>query len=212
MKHELGIARPAQVQEVWPGQYEIFSWIEYAVSIPYPTYLITTGKENGKGNACWHSWGCFSGEGRAYHSVLVLSEAGHTLANVLRTREWCINLPTLAQQEMCGKTIELNSGDNDEIVDAGFTAEPSVVVDSPRIAECPINLECTLEWHRPLAEGSGQRIVVGQVVHVAMDECACVADPHRRLKNLNTMFNLRSTLDPLTGESRPGRLAVLDLP
>jgi flavin reductase (DIM6/NTAB) family NADH-FMN oxidoreductase RutF len=212
MKHEIGIERQSHFKEPWPNAYQIFSWLEYAISIPYPTYLITTLKENGKPNACWHSWGCFSGEGPGYYSLLVVSQGGHTYDNILRMEEWCINLPALEQREQCQKTIEYNGIDNDEITDAGFTIEPSRVIQSPRIAECLVNVECTLEWHRPLFEGSRQRVLVGKIVHVAMDERACVVEPQQRLEGLNTMFNVRSTLDPLTGETRPGGLGIVRLP
>ena len=212
MKHEIGIERQSHFKETWPNAYQIFSWLEYAISIPYPTYLITTLKENGKPNACWHSWGCFSGEGQGYYSLMVVSQGGHTYDNILRMGEWCINLPTLEQREQCQKTIEYNGMDNDEITDAGFTVEPSQVVRSPRIAECLVNMECILEWHRPLFEGSGQHVFVGKIVHLAMDERACVVDPQQRLETLNTMFNMRNTLDPLSGETRPGGLGIVRLP
>jgi flavin reductase (DIM6/NTAB) family NADH-FMN oxidoreductase RutF len=106
----------------------------------------------------------------------------------------------------------LNGLDNDEITDAGFTIEPSVVIESPRIAECLVNMECVLEWQRPLFEGSRQRLVVGRVVHLAMDERACVVDTAQRLGVLDTMFNVRSTLDPLTGKISPSGLGVVRLP
>ena len=212
MKHEIGIERQPHFKEAWPNAYQIFSWLEYAISVPYPTYLITTLKENGKPNACWHSWGCFSGEGSGYYSLMVVSRGGHTYDNILRMGEWCINLPTLGQQELCEKTIEHNGIDNDEIADAGFTTEPSRVIHSPRIAECLVNMECALEWHRPLFGESGQHVFVGKVVHVAMDDRACVVEPQQRLKALNTMFSMRDTLDPLTGETRPGGLGTVRLP
>jgi flavin reductase (DIM6/NTAB) family NADH-FMN oxidoreductase RutF len=212
MKHEIGVEKRPYMKEAWPGQYGIFSWLEYAITMPYPTYLITTLKENGKPNACWHSWGCFSGEGQGYYSLLVVSRGGHTCDNILRTGEWCINMPTLAQRERCGKTIEYNSIENDEIADAGFTAEPSQVIQSPRIAECPVSIECTLQWHKPLFEGSRQIVCVGKVVHLAMAEDVCVADPGKRLERLSTMYNMRSTLNPLTGETGPAMQPIIRLP
>jgi flavin reductase (DIM6/NTAB) family NADH-FMN oxidoreductase RutF len=204
MKHEFGIERQPHFKEPWPDALKFFSWIEYAVTLPYPTYLITTLKENGKPNAAWWSWGCFAGKGyrpgpggQAYYSLLVAAEGGHTCDNILRTGEWCINLPSL---------------DNDEITDAGFTVEPSRVIQAPRIAECRVNMECRLEWHKPLVEGSCHLVVVGKIVHVAMDEQACVADSRQRLANLNSMFNVMDTLDPISGETTPGGLGIVRLP
>jgi flavin reductase (DIM6/NTAB) family NADH-FMN oxidoreductase RutF len=144
--------------------------------------------------------------------LLVVGWGGHTCDNILRTGEWCINLPTLAQQEQCSKTIQFNHIDNDEIADAGFTVESAQVIRSPRIAECPVNAECKLEWHRPLFEGSRERVCVGRIVHLAIDETVCVADPQQRLEALNSMYNVRSTLDPLTGETALGGLGIVRLP
>jgi len=53
---------------------------------------------------------------------------------------------------------------------------------------------------------------VGKIVHVAMDERACVVEAQQRLEALNTMFHVRSTLDPLSGETGPGGLGVVRLP
>jgi len=212
MKHEIGIVRPAHCEEAWPGKYQLFSWLEYATTIPYPTFLITTVKANGKPNACWHSWGSFAGDKEGYFSVLTLLDTYHSCENILRVGEWCINLPTLDQREHCYRTIEHNTLERDEISESGFTAQASNVIQSPRIAECPVNLECMLDWHHPLAEASRWHVFAGRIVHAAIDDAVLSADPGARLQAMNTMYNVRSTLDPLTGETQPGTLGILRLP
>ncbi len=122
------------------------------------------------------------------------SQGGHTYYNILRMGEWCINLPAMEQREQCQKTIEYNGTDNDEIMDGGFTVAPSRVIQSPRITECLVNMECTLEWRRPLFGEGSQYVFVSKVVHVAMDERACVEELQQRLKALNTMFSKRDGL------------------
>ena len=47
MKHEMGIAQPEYLVEDWPGKYEVFSWLEYVVTVPNPIFLVTTRKANG---------------------------------------------------------------------------------------------------------------------------------------------------------------------
>ena len=209
MKKEIAMEKPSYLQEAWPGKYEMFSWLEYAVNIPYPIFIVTTFKENGKPNACLHSWGCFAGEGRGYYAILAVLQSFHTYGNIIRSGEWCINFPSSDQREKCMKTIENNDIDNDEITDSGFTVEPSRVIQAPRIAECLINLECKLEWHRPLFEDSKWRVFTGRVVHVAMDEQVFELDSQKRMQTLSTMYNLRSTLNPLTGEAGPSSLPVI---
>ena len=88
MKHEYGVEKPPYLQEAWPGKYRLVSWQEYAVNIPYPVFISTTLKENGKPNACLHSWGCFAGGDQVYCSVLTMLNTYHTAANIRRTAEW----------------------------------------------------------------------------------------------------------------------------
>ena len=212
MKREIRTERPSYLREAWPGKYKTFSWLEYAINIPYPIFLITTFKENGKSNACLHSWGCFGGDEKGYYSILTMLRSYHTYTNILRSGDWCINFPSADQHEKCMKTIEYNGIENDEIPDSGFTIEPSQVVQAPRIAECLINLECKLEWEKPLSEGSDWHIFAGRIVHLAMDDAAFELDPKKRMQTLRTMYNLRSTLNPLTGEAGPSSLPIIEAP
>ena len=106
-------------------------------------------------------------------------------------------------------TIECNGMDNDEIIDAGFTIEPSKVIVAPRIAECLVHVECELEWERSLSQDSDWHVFTGRVVHLAMDASAFELDPEKRMQVLSTMYNMRSTLNPLTGEAGPANLPVI---
>ncbi len=72
MKHEIGISQPGFFVEDWPGKYEVFSWLEYVVTVPNPIFLITTYKENGKPNANLHSWGFPVGDCDHFSFRLVL--------------------------------------------------------------------------------------------------------------------------------------------
>jgi len=209
MKREISIERPSYLEAAWPGKYKLFSWLEYAANIPYPIFIITTLKENGKANACLHSWGCFGGDDGGYCSMLTMLRSYHTYANILRSGEWCINFPSATQRDQCMKTIENNAIENDEIIDSGFTIELPRLIQTPRIAECPINLECKLEWGRPLFQDSNWHVFAGKVVHLAMDDAVFELDPQTRMQTLRTMYNLRSTLNPLTGETGPNSLPAL---
>lgn len=200
MKHEIGIVKPEQVVEDWSGKYELFSWLEYVVTVPNPIFLITTRKGNGAPNANLHSWGLLIGDKDNYSSLLALLDHTHTYANILREREWCLNFPSFSKYPECFETIFCNASDNDEITEAGFTVEPAKSVLAPRIAECPVNLECRLEWERPLYEGSRWHLLVGRVSHVAMDDVAMAPDPVERIRAMSLMYNVRSTVNPLDGQ------------
>lgn len=165
IKHEFSSEKPKNLQEEWPGQYEVFSWLEYVVNIPYPIFIITTYKANGKANANLWSWGFFIGEENGFYSLIALIDTNHTYENIKRTKEWCINFPSLDFKEECLKIIEHNQIDNYEIEQVGFTKESSVCVHAPRIKECPISLERKFEWEESLFKNSFQKIMCGKIVH-----------------------------------------------
>ncbi len=199
MKHEIGIAQPDSLVEDWPGKYEAFSWLEYVVTVPNPIFLVTTRKPNGAPNANLHAWGLLTGDQDHYTSLLAILTITHTCQNILREGEWCLNYPSFTHFPECFETIYQNHTSNDEISDAGFTIEPSQTVQAPRIAECPINVECRLEWNHPLAEGSRWQVLAGKVLNVAVDESVMAVPPEQRLQAAQWMYNVRGTVNPLDG-------------
>jgi flavin reductase (DIM6/NTAB) family NADH-FMN oxidoreductase RutF len=210
VKHEIEISTPEDLEEIWPGSYDLFSWLEYVVNIPHPMFVITTRKANGEPNACLHSWGFLMGDRDNYTSILGVLDYYHTFDNILREGEWCLNYPSVDDYEKCFETIHVNHPDNDEITDAGLTVELSKVVQAPRIAECPITIECQLEWHRPLYEDSHWHLMAGRIVHAAMDETVVVHDPAERMQALQLMYNIRGTMNPITREMYgPNSLGLL---
>ena len=200
MKREISIAQPEHLIEDWPGKYEIFSWLEYIVTVPNPIFIVTTRKDNGSPNANLQSWGLLIGEKGNYSSLLALLDTSHTYGNILRDGEWCVCFPSFQCYRQCFETINCNAPDNDEISAAGFTVELAQQVKAPRIAECSINLECRLAWHHPLYEDSPWHLFAGRVVHLGMDEAAMVIDPVERMRMLGLMYNVRGTVNPVTGE------------
>ncbi len=210
MKQEISITQPEVLVEDWPGKYEVFSWLEYIVTVPNPIHFVTTRKPNGAPNANLNSWGLLLGEKGNYSSLVALLDNSHTCANILREGEWCVCFPSFSHYRQCFETIRLNAPDNDEITEAGFTVEPPRTVRAPRIAECAVNLECRLEWHRPLYEKSRWHLFVGRVLHLAMDESVMVPDPVERMRVMALMYNVRGTVHPLTGEQYgPNTLGLL---
>jgi flavin reductase (DIM6/NTAB) family NADH-FMN oxidoreductase RutF len=200
MKREISISQPEYLVEDWPGKYDLFSWLEYIVTVPNPIFIVSTRKTNGAPNANLQSWGLLIGEKGNYSSLLALLENSHTYENILREGEWCVCFPSFQYYQQCFETIRLNKQDNDEITDSGFTIEYPKSVQAPRIAECLINLECRLEWHRPLYENSPWHLFTGRVVHLGIDEDAMAIDPVERMRILGLMYNVRGTVNPMTGE------------
>jgi len=85
-----------------------------------------------------------------------------TLANLRRTGELCISLPTTALMD----AVAESSGDwpygVDEFALAGVTPMPCEKIAAPRVAESPVSLECTVWEIKPLGEG-GSTLVLAEV-------------------------------------------------
>jgi flavin reductase (DIM6/NTAB) family NADH-FMN oxidoreductase RutF len=201
MKHVFGPDRPDYVVDGWPGQFTaIFSWLDCLFTLPRPVSVITTRKENGAPNACPDAWGTLIGGGRDYSSFIAVYLHYHTYANILREKEWCINYPDSTMESKWDQTMRNNGPGNDEITDAGFTVEPAQTIQAPRIAECLVNLECRLEWDRPLYEGSNMHLFCGRITALAMHDSLVHCGQDERLRAMSLSYLVHGQMDPLTGQ------------
>ncbi|QQO07500.1 flavin reductase family protein [Breznakiella homolactica] len=169
MKTGFGAERPEHLQEDWPGQYKYFSHLEYAAGVPGVLFLITTVKENGEPNACFHAWSTFSGDGGGFFAVLSgLLQGSHTYANILRDREFCINFLDPAYIDACMATINLGE-DVDEVTAVGLHPENAETVSAPRIAEAFLTYECRLHSVTDLSGQGISALIIGRVLHAVKD-------------------------------------------
>lgn len=209
MKIEIGNQKPENLKEFWPGQYEYFSHFEFLSGVPHALFLITTLKENGKPNACFHSWSAFSGDGGGFYAVMPgLGMHTHTYKNIICEREFCINFISSKYYDSCIKTISENSDDTDELAAGGFTAEPSKTIKAPRIKEAFLSLECTLHSVNDLSGKGRTALVIGQVNHAAAGEGFHNID--KICSENGFMFNIHSPKDPITGEGQTTAVAILN--
>lgn len=200
MKHVFGPEKPDVVSEVWPGQFTAGPWLETLFALPRMIWVITTRKENEASNACPDDSGVLIGGGTEYSSLIAVSLDGHTYTNILREKEWCINLISSSMESKWRKTIECNGPDNDELSDAGFTIERGETVKAPRIGECLVNLECRLEWNRSLYEGSKTQLFCGRITAVAVHESLIGCGTEERLRALELSYCVQDQINPVTGE------------
>lgn len=135
---------------------------------PRPIALVSTRSENGVANCAPYS---FFNAICEEPMLVILSFARrsdgklkHTLANLLRTREFVVNLV----DEAVANGMHLSSREVDEDVsefsEAGFTEAPSSVVAHPRIAEAPVSFECRL--FRQVEVGPERDLIIGEIVHI----------------------------------------------
>ena len=197
MKNEIGIEKPDNLKEYWQGQYDIFSHYEYISGVPHALFLITTKKENGKSNACYHSWSAFSGDSGGFFAVLTgLMQHTHTYKNILREKEFCVNFLSADYDEHCAKTIKNNGDEADEIEAAGLTYENAQIISAPRIKEAFLAFECRLEATADLSGKGISAMIAGRVVNAAINST------HTDIESIcnNFTYYIHAPKDPATGE------------
>src|SRR5687767_8496179 len=132
-----------------------------------PVVLISTLNEDGTYNLApmssifWLGWRC----------VIGLSAFSKTTENILRQKQCVLNLPSVNQVSAVNR-LALTTGSNPvplgkqqkgyryeprKFEISGLTAVDSLVVNAPRVAECPVQLEAELKKINPLAEDSPQQ-------------------------------------------------------
>lgn len=124
-----------------------------------PVVLLSTLNQDGSANLApmssvwWLGWNCMLG----------LGARGHTAQNLQREKECVLNLPSVLQVDAVNRLARLTGSnpvpphkqamgyrhEKDKFGVAGLTATSSELVRSPRIAECPVQLEAVLETVRP---------------------------------------------------------------
>src|ERR1700677_724397 len=131
---------------------------------PRPIALVTTLSADGKINAAPFSFFNLMG---ANPPILAFAPGDRengtpkdTALNIRATHEFVVNLVDEGIAEAMNKcAASLPYGEN-ELVHAGLTTSPSSLVQPPRIAEAPVNLECT-EWGTLQIESN--RMVIGVI-------------------------------------------------
>jgi len=153
-----------------------------------PVVLISSRNEDGTANlapmssAWWLDQTC----------VLGLAGSGQTTANLLRERECVLNLPSSALVDAVdrialttGKPIvsdyKIKQGYRHEprkFAAAGLTEQPSDLVAPPRVAECPIQLECRLVAVHPIAVPSNLNALEVEVLRAHVAESLLIPGTH----------------------------------
>ena len=149
-----------------------------------PVAIISSLNEDGSANlapmssAWWLGWSCMLG----------LGQMGQTSANLLRTRECVINLPS-ADQVANVDRLAMTTGRNpvpekkrdwgyrhepDKFGISGFTAMPSLVVAPPRVRECPVQMEGIIHDARPFGKNVSANMFEVHIVKLHVDESLLV--------------------------------------
>ena len=168
-----------------------------ATVVPRPIAWVASRSASGVDNLAPHSFFtvashepptiCFTSVGRK-----------DPLTNIEATRDFVVHLVPEPMMDAANATATDYPCDVSEIDEAGLTREPARVVAATRIRESPVALECRL---RETVEVGACTIVLGEVVHIAVDESVLDGD-HPRIDALRPWARLGGTEWGQVGEVR----------
>ena len=156
-----------------------------ALVVPRPIAWISTLDAHGVGNLAPHS---FFNVACARPPIVSFTSVGDkdTLANVVATGEFVVNLATEPLLEKVNDTSARFGPDVDEAEALGIGLEPSSLVAPARVVHSPASLECTLHSTHELGDST---LVLGRVVAITVLDEALV-DGHPAMEHLRPVSRL----------------------
>ena len=211
MKIEIDEDFPDYFKASYPEEFELFSHFEVTAGIPTALFAITTWKENGEPNVCFHAWSCFHGDKTAFFAVMGnLYQHTHTYANINREKCFCINFLPISCYDRLVNTINHNSYEEDEFEVGGFTLSHAKTINGPVIDEAFINMECTLKEIQDLSGAGITAMVTGQVLHISVEKEYAQGYEKRYGKD-GFMMLIPAPQDLVTGEPNKSAIATIDI-
>ena len=211
MKIEIGKDFPQYFKPLYPEEFELFSHFEVTAGIPTALFAITTWKENGKPNVCFHSWSCFHGDKTAFFAVMGnLYQHTHTYANIKRDRCFCINFLPSSYYNNLVNTIHHNEMDEDEFAAGGFSLSGAKTIHAPVIDEAFLSMECTLKEIQDLSGAGITAMVIGQVRHISVEE-SYAQGYARRYGRDGFMMLIPAPQNLVTGEPNRSAIATVQI-
>ncbi len=117
----------------------------------------------------------------------------HTLENVLDVPEVAINIVTYDMvQQVSLASCEFPKGTN-EFIKAGFTPEPSTLIQPPMVKESKMKMECKVIEVKPLGKehGSGN-LVICEVLRMHIDDALLDSNKKMDQRNIHHIARLGS--------------------
>ena len=211
MKIEIGTTFPSHFKSSYPEEFELFSHFETTSGIPTVLFAVTTWKENGKPNVCFHAWSCFHGDKTAFFAVMGgLNQHTHTYANIQREACFGINFLPVSCYDRLINTIRGNEYEADEFQAGGFTVQDAKTIHAPMIQEAFINMECTLKDIQDLSGAGITAMVIGQVQHISVEEEYAQGYEKRYGKD-GFMMLIPAPQDLKTGEPAQSAVATVNI-
>lgn len=211
MKIEIGKEFPRYFKPLYPEEFNLFHHFETTAGIPSVLFAITTWKENGKPNICFHAWSCFHGDRTAFFAVMGnLYQHTHTYANIQREKCFCINFLPISCYDRLVETIHHNDFEEDEFRAGDFTLTEAKEIHAPKIEEAFLSLECTLRSVEDLSGAGITAMVTGQVVHATVDE-AYAKGYENRYGEDGYMLLVPAPQNLITGEPAQSGISTVEI-
>lgn len=142
---------------------------------PRPIAWIATLSVDGVANLAPYSASNFAGATPPTH---LFCPANHpdgrkkdTLRNCETTGEYVVNIVPYALRDAMNASSAALPPEVSEFAHAGLTPAPSAKIRPPRVAESPVQLECTVRQIIHLADGPrASNIVIGKIVALHIDD------------------------------------------
>jgi flavin reductase (DIM6/NTAB) family NADH-FMN oxidoreductase RutF len=133
---------------------------------PVPVVLVASSHEELGRNLLTVAWcGIDCSDPETVHVSIRPERFSYRL--ISESKCFTVNMPTVEMTklvDMCGVT---SGADGDKFDRAGLTAAPAKIVQAPLVAECPVNLECTVKNIIPVGV---HHMFIGEVVAKHADE------------------------------------------
>jgi flavin reductase (DIM6/NTAB) family NADH-FMN oxidoreductase RutF len=151
-----------------------------------PVVLIGTENEDATPNLAPMSSAWWLGD----RCMLGLAAGSHSTQNLLRSGECTLNLPSADQVENVDRIARTTGSDPvpagklrrgyrhvaDKFAEAGLTPIDSDLVNPPRAAECPVQMEATVRGAHEVGDGGGTLAIEVAVERVHADERILAAE------------------------------------
>ena len=131
---------------------------------PVPIVLITTGGDMPNVMTCNRVISC-SAEPPRLAIAIRPSRYTHTL--IMESGEFVVNIPTPDQARLGDYLGVVTGQEEDKISTAGLALTPATSIKTPLLAECPVNIECSLKQTLAL---DSHTLFIGLVRAVHVDE------------------------------------------
>lgn len=211
MKIEIGKDFPQYFKPLYPEEFDLFSHFEVTAGIPTVLFAITTWKENGQPNVCFHSWSCFHGDKTAFFAVMGnLYQHTHTYTNIQRGKCFCINFLPISYYDKLVETIHHNNFEDDEFTVGNFTLSEAKSIHAPVIQEAFLNMECVLKDIQDLSGSGITSMVIGQVQHISVEEKYARGYEHRYNKD-GFMMLIPAPQDLISGAPNQSAIATVKI-